>query len=82
MGTRVRVTELRSGRSVVVQITDRGPFLPDRGIDLSFAAARQLGIVHRGVARVRVELLTDTPPLIATACNGPISSWLPKAIVE
>jgi peptidoglycan lytic transglycosylase len=82
LGTRVRVTELRSGRSVVVQITDRGPFVPDRGIDLSFAAARQLGIVHRGVAPVRLEPVVDAEPLIATASSGPVSSWWPKAIVE
>jgi rare lipoprotein A (peptidoglycan hydrolase) len=82
MGTRVRVTELRSGRSVVVQITDRGPFLPDRGIDLSFAAARQLGIVRRGVARVRLDPVDDAAPLIATACSGAVAYWLPKAIVE
>jgi len=56
LGTWVRVTELSSGRSVVVQITDRGPYKYRRGIDLSYEAARQLGMVGRGVARVLIEL--------------------------
>jgi len=56
-GSWVRVTELRTQRSVVVQITDRGPYLRNRGIDLSYAAAQRLGIVRRGVARVHIELL-------------------------
>jgi rare lipoprotein A len=54
-GTLLRVTELESGRSVVVRVTDRGPFVPGRVIDLSWAAARKLGMLDRGVARVRVE---------------------------
>lgn len=64
LGTWVRVTELSSGRSVVVQITDRGPFKPRRGIDLSYEAARRLGMVHRGIARVRIELASapGSPP--------------------
>ena len=83
-GSRVKVTELRSGRSVVVEITDRGPFSPGRDIDLSYAAARQIGIVRRGVARVRVEVLDETapaakPPLL-TAFSWPVS--LAQAIAE
>jgi rare lipoprotein A len=56
-GTRLRVTELAGGRSVVVRVNDRGPFVRGRVIDVSLAAARQLGIVRRGVAEVRVEFL-------------------------
>jgi rare lipoprotein A len=86
IGSKVKVTELRTGRSVVVQITDRGPFYPGRGIDLSYAAARQLGIVQRGVARVQIELLgREKPavqPLVLTASTWPTIPWLPKAIVE
>jgi rare lipoprotein A len=86
LGSKVKVTELRSGRSVVVQITDRGPFLPGRDIDLSYAAARQLGIVRRGVARVRLEMVDPHPPSseapVVTACSWPISPWLPQAITE
>lgn len=55
LGTRVKVTALSTGRSVVVAITDRGPYVAGRGIDLSYAAARVLGVVNQGVARVRIE---------------------------
>jgi len=56
-GTRLRVTELAHGRSVVVTVNDRGPFVAGRVIDLSRAAAVSLGIIGPGVARVRVERL-------------------------
>jgi rare lipoprotein A len=58
-GTRLRVTDLESGRSVVVTVTDRGPFSDGRIVDVSLAAARRLGLVQRGVARVRVERAGD-----------------------
>jgi len=53
----VRVTRLDTDRSVVVRINDRGPFLADRLIDLSYAAAYKLGIVASGQGRVRVEAI-------------------------
>ncbi|WP_460201401.1 septal ring lytic transglycosylase RlpA family protein [Scytonema sp. NUACC21] len=56
-GTRVRVTNTRNGRSVVVRINDRGPFIRGRIIDLSAGAARILGLMRTGVAPVRVEVL-------------------------
>jgi rare lipoprotein A (peptidoglycan hydrolase) len=56
-GTRVRVTDVTSRKSVVVRITDRGPWIRGRVIDLSLAAARSLGITDRGVAQVRAEVL-------------------------
>lgn len=56
-GTRVRVTNLANERSVVVVINDRGPHVRGRVIDLSLAAARSLGIIDRGVADVRGEVL-------------------------
>lgn len=56
-GTRVRVTHVGSGRSVVVRINDRGPFVGGRIIDLSAAAARIIGVAQSGVAPVRVEVL-------------------------
>jgi peptidoglycan lytic transglycosylase len=58
-GTRLRVTELESGRSVVVTVTDRGPFANGRIVDLSLAAARRLGMTEQGVVRVRVEPAGD-----------------------
>jgi rare lipoprotein A len=54
-----RVTNLDNGRSIVVRVNDRGPFHPGRVIDLSYAAAVKLGYRERGVARVRVEALTE-----------------------
>ena len=56
-GSVLRVLDPSSGRSVVVRINDRGPFIGDRVLDLSFAAARELGMVHQGLARVEIELL-------------------------
>lgn len=56
--TRVRVTNLTNGRTVVVRINDRGPFKPGRVIDLSRAAAERIGLVRAGIAPVRLELLT------------------------
>jgi rare lipoprotein A len=56
-GTVVKVVDLRTGRSVVVRINDRGPFVPGRIIDLSYAAALELGIVERGTAEVGLIIL-------------------------
>src|SRR6266446_8108628 len=68
LGTRVRVTNLANGRSVVLRITDRGPFVCGRMIDVSSAAARSLGMVQSGTARVQLQRLdgasaTDTGPM-------------------
>ncbi len=56
-GTRVRVTNLDNGKSVVVRINDRGPFKKSRVIDLSLAAARKIGMTATGTARVKLEVL-------------------------
>ena len=53
-GTKVRVTHAKSRRSVVVTINDRGPYVPNRVIDLSLAAASALGMTGSGVARVQL----------------------------
>jgi peptidoglycan lytic transglycosylase len=65
LGSIVRVTNLASGDSVTVRITDRGPFIEGRIIDLSHAAAEKIGLVRRGTGEVRVELL-ETPRPIET----------------
>src|SRR4029077_5054067 len=54
LGSKVRVTNLLNGRSVLVTINDRGPYRGRREIDLSYGAARALGMLHRGLARVRI----------------------------
>ena len=56
-GTRLRVTNLANGKSVTVRITDRGPFVRGRIVDVSLGAARVLGFVAHGTARVRIEQL-------------------------
>jgi hypothetical protein len=56
-GTRLRVTSVRNGRSVIVTVNDRGPFSGDRVLDLSQSAAREIGLVRRGEGRVRIEVL-------------------------
>jgi len=58
----VRVTNLNNGKSTVVRITDRGPFVDNRIIDLSLAAAREIESVGAGVVPVRVEVLGGVDP--------------------
>ena len=59
MGTRVLVINLENGRRTVVRINDRGPFVKGRIIDLSYAAARALGMVEKGTAKVRIIALSE-----------------------
>ncbi len=58
LGSKVRVTNLHNGRSVLVTINDRGPYFGNRTIDLSLQAARVLDMVNRGIARVLIEPLS------------------------
>lgn len=57
-GSKVRVTNTRNGRSEIVTITDRGPFIKGRIIDVSIGTARKLGFVSNGVVSCKVEVLT------------------------
>ncbi len=59
-GTRVMVTNLNNNRSAEVRINDRGPFVKNRIIDLSYAAARMLDMIGSGTAPVRLEILNST----------------------
>ncbi len=61
-GTLVKVTNLLNEKSVIVRINDRGPFVPDRIIDLSKAAADAIGLTPMGVARVRLEVVQEVKP--------------------
>ena len=56
-GTHVRVTNLKNQKSVVVKINDRGPFVRGRVIDLSYAAAKKIGMVKDGVTKVKIEIV-------------------------
>lgn len=71
----VRVTNLRNHRSVIVKVNDRGPFVENRIIDLSYAAARKLGVVATGTALVDVEAVTPghpaPPPAMTVASQSP-----------
>jgi rare lipoprotein A len=74
LGSLVRVTYPPTRRSVVVRINDRGPVRPNLMIDLSYAAARELGLLRRGIARVRLDLVRQSEgpqPLQATALRLP-----------
>jgi rare lipoprotein A len=62
LGSTVRVTNLKTGHSTVVRITDRGPFVEGRIVDLSLAAAKQADVWQAGVARVRLEVLRTPVP--------------------
>jgi rare lipoprotein A len=63
LGSIVRVTNLKTRRSALVRITDRGPFIPGRVLDLSLAAAQKLDVYQPGVAEVKVELMQASAPL-------------------
>jgi rare lipoprotein A len=56
-GTRLRVTNVATGRSVTVRINDRGPYVAGRVVDVSYSAAETLGIVDRGVAKVKLDVI-------------------------
>jgi len=57
-GTLLKLTNPWNGKSVVVRINDRGPYIPGRQLDLSKAAATELGIIYNGVSRINVEEIT------------------------
>jgi rare lipoprotein A len=56
-GTRVRITNVTNGQSVTVRINDRGPFVPGRVVDVSYSAAKTIGITDRGIAKVKLEVV-------------------------
>jgi len=64
MGSLIKVTNLQTGQTAIMRITDRGPFVPDRVIDLSIGAAKEVGVWRPGTARVRIDVY-DTPHPIA-----------------
>ena len=79
-GTRVQVTNLTNGRSVLVRINDRGPFVDDRIIDLSYAAARQIDMIGPGTAMVQVEIVGpewSNPVQVAEAILPPATDAPP-----
>jgi rare lipoprotein A len=63
LGSVIRVTNVKTGDSALVRITDRGPFIPGRVVDLSLAAARKINVYRPGVAEVKVEVMETPAPI-------------------
>ena len=81
-GTWVRVTDQRSGSSTIVRINNRGPYVKGRVIDLSRAAAQEIGLTKRGISRVKLEILRPVPAgRMATANSAStqlaLNAWFP-----
>jgi peptidoglycan lytic transglycosylase len=76
MGTKCVVTNLTNGKSVIVRINDRGPFAKERVIDLSYASAKVIDMIHSGTIRVRVEVLSgeETDGLETVSGPAPIAN--------
>jgi rare lipoprotein A (peptidoglycan hydrolase) len=68
MGSWLKVTNMRTGKWLIVRINDRGPFVGDRILDLSGSAAEMLDIKARGVARVKLEVVNE-PAIVASASS-------------
>jgi rare lipoprotein A len=77
LGSYVRVTNLHNGRAVVVKVNDRGPIVPGRIIDLSYGAAEALQFQHKGLQRVRLDLVKPHaehgPSYQTVAYNHPLA---------
>jgi rare lipoprotein A len=69
LGSIVRVTNVKTSSTALVRITDRGPFIPGRIVDLSLAAARKVDLVKAGVAEVKIELMQSG------ASPGSLGKW-------
>lgn len=78
MGTTVRVTNLTTDQSTIVKITDRGPFVRGRILDLSLAAAKATGLYRMGVAKVRIEVLEQRADLTSGRWCVQIGAFLDK----
>jgi rare lipoprotein A len=76
IGAHVKVTNLKNGRSVIVRVNDRGPFVSGRIIDLSYTAAESLGMARTGVSPVQVEAVQ----LAAEQGSGPTTYWVAENV--
>jgi len=70
LGTFVRVTNLKNGRSTLAKITDRGPYIRGRIVDLSKTGAKEIGILDAGIAQVRLDVLIPRKVRQAAAAFG------------
>ena len=78
LGTSIRVTNLRNSKSLVLKVTDRGPYVGNRVLDVSMAAAERLGFMHAGLTHVRIQVVSypqktlisqNTPKAFAPRAN-------------
>jgi rare lipoprotein A (peptidoglycan hydrolase) len=69
-GTRIRVTNKRNDKSVIVKVTDRGPFSSRLSIDLSRAAATDIGLIDTGIAKVDMEVLPDESEVVLASLDS------------
>lgn len=77
-GTKLRVTNPKNGKVVIVRVTDRGPYSKGRIIDLSWGAAKALDMLSKGIIRVEVEKYDEIiPPFLPDKINEPISHYTP-----
>lgn len=79
-GTFLEVTNLENGKKVVVRVNDRGPFVPNREIDLSKAAATSLGMISRGITRVSIKKVDSLDHAALVATNDVYSESPEKAV--
>jgi len=63
LGTKIRVTNLKNNRSLVLRVNDRGPYISGRALDVSMAAAEQLGFLRAGLAEVQIEIMSQPPAI-------------------
>lgn len=70
LGTRAIVTNVQNGRAVEVRVNDRGPFVGNRVIDLSYGAARVIGLIGPGTGRVRIDVLGSAPRQVAARADA------------
>lgn len=82
MNTKVRVINLQNGKKAVVRINDRGPFIKDRIIDLSYAAAKKLGMAELGTSRVKLVTLGKDSSAISGKFCLQVGSFLKKQNAE
>ncbi len=68
--TWVEVTNLKNGKQVDVRVTDRGPYIDGRIIDLSMGAAEHLGMVRDGIVKVRLQVIEPPPPVSSTSSSA------------
>jgi len=80
MGSKIKVTNPDTGRSVKVRINDRGPFAPGRSLDLSKRAAEKIGLIDKGVSRVKITPVASHPASGEARVPSPVASPASESI--